>query len=212
MNTIAERLKELRKLLDLSQTDFGKKIGKNYHSVMRWELGKVLPPDNVAEHICDTFNVSKQWLVSGTGEVFSHRPSGEVFERPRTGYSTSVSSRIPLFRTIPRTFPEFHAEDILMYISVPCSCPDVFALKAPACSAAPILPEDTVIFTPFAGEPCCDGDMLVIRDQYGEVSVRRFSASNNIMTVKKPDYPDIFAPECVIIGLVCDIYRKIFFT
>ncbi|MGE4318145.1 MAG: helix-turn-helix domain-containing protein [Deferribacterales bacterium] len=212
MNTIAERMKELRKLLDLSQTDFGKKIGKNYHSVMRWELGKVLPPDNVTDHICDTFNVSKQWLVNGTGDVFSAGQAQEAHERPQNTYAAQSFSRIPLFRHIPKLFPDYSPADVAMYISVPCSCADVFAMKAPACSAAPILPDDTVLFTRFTGETCRDGDMCVIRDQYGEVSVRRFSATNNIMTVKKPDYPDIFAPECAIIGLVCDIYRKIFFS
>lgn len=77
---ISQRLKTLRKELKLSQTDFGKKIGKNYHSVMRWELGRVNPPSNVIDHICDSFGVNKDWLILGEGEMFAEKDTHGVAE------------------------------------------------------------------------------------------------------------------------------------
>ena len=45
---IAERLKELRQLNNLTQAEFGKKIGVSQDTISLWEQGKSIP---AVEHI-----------------------------------------------------------------------------------------------------------------------------------------------------------------
>ena len=67
---INDRIKDLRKQLGLSQTEFGKKLGVTRAVVINIELNKVPPKEIFIEHACDIFNVNREWLLSGTGEMF----------------------------------------------------------------------------------------------------------------------------------------------
>lgn len=65
-----ERLKKLRKELDLTQQAFADKIGVKRNTVATYEVGKSNPSDAAVSLICKTFNVNEQWLRDGTGEMF----------------------------------------------------------------------------------------------------------------------------------------------
>lgn len=69
MNEISNRLKILRDYLNLSQSKFGKKIGVGASSVGSWEIGiREIKPIHI-NAICNIFNINKEWLISGTGEM-----------------------------------------------------------------------------------------------------------------------------------------------
>ncbi len=74
------RLKVLRKALKLNQLEFAKKIGIAQNSLSLIETGKnVLTQQNI-NLICLTFNVSKEWLESGIGDMFnSETPKSREF-------------------------------------------------------------------------------------------------------------------------------------
>lgn len=63
-----ERIKKLRKVLELNQTDFGNKIGIRQGSVAAYESGARTPIDAVIVSICREFNVNEDWLRTGDGE------------------------------------------------------------------------------------------------------------------------------------------------
>lgn len=66
-----ERLKELRKYLGLSREDFAKKLGlKSRGKIENIELGRTNPDEDFLKLICNTYNVSCDWLVNGTGSMF----------------------------------------------------------------------------------------------------------------------------------------------
>ena len=65
-----ERLKYLRKILDMTQQEFGDKIGVKRNTVAQYELGRNEPIDAIFNLICKEFNVNKEWLRYGTGEMF----------------------------------------------------------------------------------------------------------------------------------------------
>lgn len=75
--TINERIKELRKILNLTLDKFGERIGVKKAAVSRWENG-----DNIADRmilsICREFNVSEEWLRNGTGEIFIQRDKLQI--------------------------------------------------------------------------------------------------------------------------------------
>lgn len=209
MNTIAERLRELRKQLELSQTDFGKKIGKNYHSVMRWELGKVLPPDNVIEHICTTFGINAEWLTKGIGDVFIGRTAGILRENENILYSGSRHTVIPVFEKLSEDFPDGCEKHICGQVSTSASTLPLFAVRAAADSAPPVLKDDVVIFTSETDD--IDGKLCIIIDRFGTTSIRWYYKKENLIVSKRTEYPDISAFEVRIIGTVKEIIRKISF-
>lgn len=65
-----ERIKLLRKALELNQTDFGARIGVKQGTVSAYESGARVPLDSVVVSICREFGVSESWLRSGEGEMF----------------------------------------------------------------------------------------------------------------------------------------------
>lgn len=65
-----ERIRELRKSLNMNQTDFGSKIGIKQGSVAGYESGARMPLDSVILSICREFGVNEKWLRTGEGEMF----------------------------------------------------------------------------------------------------------------------------------------------
>jgi len=66
MNT---RIKELRKVLNLSQKEFGSAIGLR-SSISEIENKKAPITERTIIAICNIFNVNEEWLRSGNGEMF----------------------------------------------------------------------------------------------------------------------------------------------
>ena len=65
-----ERLKKLRKTLDLTQQEFVDKLGIKRNTVAQYEIGRNEPIDAVILSICREFNVNEEWLRTGEGEMF----------------------------------------------------------------------------------------------------------------------------------------------
>ena len=64
------RIRELRKLLDMNQTDFGAKIGLSQKSVTNMEAAGGTVTDRNFNAICKAFHVNPDWLKHGVGEIF----------------------------------------------------------------------------------------------------------------------------------------------
>lgn len=65
-----ERLKKLRKTLDMTQQEFADKIGIKRNTIATYESGRNEPIDAVISLICREFNVNEEWLRTGKGEMF----------------------------------------------------------------------------------------------------------------------------------------------
>lgn len=75
-----ERVKLLRKTLNLSQEVFGERIGMKKSSISTIEKGINNLTDIVAKAICREFNVDYFWLRDGTGEMFIDIPDTVIAE------------------------------------------------------------------------------------------------------------------------------------
>lgn len=62
-----ERLKKLRKTLDLTQQKFADALGVKRNTVGQWECGINSLTDQVITSICREFNVNEEWLRTGAG-------------------------------------------------------------------------------------------------------------------------------------------------
>ncbi len=65
-----DRIKKLRKELDLTQQEFADKIGISRGNIGAYEVGKNAPSDAVISLICTKFDVNESWLREGAGEMF----------------------------------------------------------------------------------------------------------------------------------------------
>ena len=73
-----ERIRELRKILKLNQTDFGEKIGVKQATIAGYENGSRQPIDAVITAICREFDVNETGLRTGEGEMFRQRTDNEI--------------------------------------------------------------------------------------------------------------------------------------
>lgn len=65
-----ERIKKLRRNLDLTQQEFADRLSIKRGAIANYEIGRNEPTDAVISLICREFNVNEEWLRSGTGEMF----------------------------------------------------------------------------------------------------------------------------------------------
>lgn len=72
MNT---RIKELRRILKLTQDKFAKSINISRSTFSAIENGTINITDRNIKMICSTHNVSEEWIRTGEGEMFD--PSNE---------------------------------------------------------------------------------------------------------------------------------------
>ena len=70
MTGIENRLKELRKALDLKQRQVADKLGVKVGLVGRWEVGLQPVPSTRIYQLCNEYNVRREWLEKGEGEMF----------------------------------------------------------------------------------------------------------------------------------------------
>lgn len=69
--TIGERVKELRKQINLTQQAFADRLNLKRNTVGSYEVNVVEPSDRTISDICREFNVNETWLRTGEGEMFN---------------------------------------------------------------------------------------------------------------------------------------------
>jgi len=70
MNPINERIKQIRVVLQISQNEFSKKIFISQSSLGEIETGTRKVNNRIIQLICSQFNVNKDWIKTGQGNIF----------------------------------------------------------------------------------------------------------------------------------------------
>ena len=76
---IQPMIKTLRQTLGMSQTEFGKKIGVTRSALSNLDLGITPLTEPLLSLICSVFNVRREWLESGEGEMFEPKDAEAPF-------------------------------------------------------------------------------------------------------------------------------------
>ncbi|MGE9842451.1 helix-turn-helix domain-containing protein [Selenomonas bovis] len=75
--SINARIKQLRKKKKLNQTEFGSVIGLKNSAISKMEQeGSVVVDQNI-QLICEKFQVRREWLIDGIGEMFAARTKND---------------------------------------------------------------------------------------------------------------------------------------
>lgn len=75
---VGDQIKELRKMLHLTQQAFADRIGSVQNTITGYETGRRIPSNQVISLICLEFGVSEEWLRTGEGKPFPTEPSNVV--------------------------------------------------------------------------------------------------------------------------------------
>ena len=88
-----ERIRKLRKTLDLTQEKFAERIGIKRNTIATYESGRNEPVDYVVALICREFHVNEEWLRYGTGEMFT-KDSEDELKALTEKYSLTSADRV----------------------------------------------------------------------------------------------------------------------
>ena len=87
-----ERIRELRKHLNMTMDEFGAHIGLSKAAISLIESGRNGARDQTIFAICREFGVNEQWLRTGEGEMFE-QTRASVLDRLSTEYDLSREQR-----------------------------------------------------------------------------------------------------------------------
>lgn len=68
---LQNRIKEIRRMFKLTQSEFGERIGVKGNTITGYETGVRTPSDAAIKSICREFNCSEDWLRTGTGDMLA---------------------------------------------------------------------------------------------------------------------------------------------
>lgn len=101
--TQGERIKEIRKDLNLTLEKFGEKLGVTKVAISNIEKGNRNLTDQMIKAICREYNVNYNYLMYGTGEKFSDLPE-TILEELCTQYDLDELDKqiIDIYISLPK--------------------------------------------------------------------------------------------------------------
>lgn len=105
--TQGERIREIRKELNLTLEKFGERLGVGRGAISAIELGNRNLTDQMARSICREYNVSYDYLINGEGEMFDDLPQ-TVLDELCTQYDLSDFERmlVEMYVELPKELRE----------------------------------------------------------------------------------------------------------
>lgn len=89
---VSENIKELRACLRITQQEFADRIGVKRNTVATYEMGRSVPSEAALNLICREFDVRREWLETGEGEMFVRR-STAILEQLAKEYHLDGQAR-----------------------------------------------------------------------------------------------------------------------
>ena len=78
MSTFAERIKELRKDMNMTQEAFASRINLSRNYITLMEAGSRVPPIRTISDICRAFGVSQAWLEEGIEPKYMDQDESDI--------------------------------------------------------------------------------------------------------------------------------------
>lgn len=115
--TQGERVKEIRKGLNLTLEKFGERVGVTKQTVSRIENGVNNLTDQMALAICRTFSVNEHWLRTGEGEPYIKGSDDELAELVGRLYKDKGSMRYKMSLELCRSMEKMTDEQLMAFAS-----------------------------------------------------------------------------------------------
>ena len=89
-----ERIRKLRRALDLTQQEFADRIGSKRNTIAKYETEANTPSAAVISLICREFNVNETWLRTGEGEMFNKNTPNDYWSLPEGQRAELIDGRL----------------------------------------------------------------------------------------------------------------------
>lgn len=99
---LSDRIKAVREALNLSQREFGEKLGVSRDVISNMEYGRVPSKELLLRHLCRLYKVNEHWLQTGEGEMFQEDP--EEYRK--------VDEALRIFKRLNPEFQDYALEQI----------------------------------------------------------------------------------------------------
>lgn len=108
MSDISDRIRYVRQHYKLSQTEFAKKIGTTQGMITMLERGARIPNERQVLLICSVYNIRREWLEDGTGEMQEQPAENDELAQYLAGmmYDEAPSVLKSFLTILARTTPE----------------------------------------------------------------------------------------------------------
>lgn len=104
METIADRLKQIRKHFNLTQDEFSKEVKVGASTLAMWETGARSIKDIHIAAICSTFNIEEEWLRDGKGSMIEELDQEERIVAWAAKIASSEQKNIAFIKQLLSTF------------------------------------------------------------------------------------------------------------
>lgn len=94
-------MKAVRKALNLSQREFGERLGVSRDVISNIEYGRVQPKELFLQHICQLYKVNRDWLDTGEGYMFDESSEQDKF-----------TEALAIFKSLRPEFQDYALEQI----------------------------------------------------------------------------------------------------
>lgn len=102
-----DRIKAIRKMSGLNQTEFGSRIGATQAMLTSYETGRVAPSDTVLKLISKEFGISYAWLKTGAGPMEDPLPDDAALDKLTETYGSLPERLRILVDALCRMDPEW---------------------------------------------------------------------------------------------------------
>lgn len=103
------RIKAVRSALNLSQREFGERLGVSRDVISNLEYDRVHPKELLLRHICELYNVNEDWLKTGAGEMFNSDAAAE----------RKTKEALRIFKSLSPKFQDYALEQIKKLAELP---------------------------------------------------------------------------------------------
>ena len=104
---MGERIKMLRKQLNLTQQAFADRLKTSRNNIAGYEVAGRNPSEAVIALICREFNVNEKWLRIGEGEMFLPKVEDSLIEYLTSkGASKKIQAFIIAYLSLPQNYKE----------------------------------------------------------------------------------------------------------
>lgn len=99
---MTKRIKSVRNALQLSQREFGEKLGVSRDVISNIEYGRVQPKQLLLKHICQLYQVNEHWLLTGKGSMFDINPNE----------AEKLNEALTIFKSLRPEFQDYALDQI----------------------------------------------------------------------------------------------------
>lgn len=194
LSDVGERVRLVRKLLNLTQKEFADRLGLSRSLIAEIEAGRRQPKERTLRLIAYTFRISFTWLKEGKGEIFVKHDEVEEVELIKLPVISAVGAGGAMYTS---------DYELVVRSSIPHDRLKAFRVKGD--SMEPTIQDGWLVVIDEEDKELQDGRIYLIAEQNNGLRIRRLRKVDGVWWLfpDNPEYPlERLTPDLWIVGRV----------